>query len=431
VSTSTVDVSAEAGTAADTRTGAHEADPTGRWSQLAILSVGILLAEAPWFASGAVAPLLSEEWATTGLELPLLTVAVQLGFAAGALALATVGAADVLPGPRLFVAGAIVTALANLGFATVAGDPVSALPFRFLTGVGIAAVYPIAVKLAAGWFRRGRGLAVGVLVGGITVGSALPYLFRAIGVYADLEWRPTVAMASVAALAAAVIVGIGARTGPFDVPAPRFSVEVALSAVREPAVRLANLGYLGHMWELFAMWTWIPLFLLAAFSAGGLDDPGLASLAAFLVVAAGGLGCVVAGVVADRLGRTTVTMAAMAASGACAVACGLLFGAPAWIVFIVALVWGVTVVADSAQFSSAVSELAPPGTAGSALSLQVASGFLLTSVTILILGFVDIADGTAWRVAFAVLALGPAVGIVAMSRLRRRPEAVLMANGHR
>jgi len=407
------------------------ADPPGRWWQLAILAVGILLAEAPWFASGAVAPLLRDEWATTGLELPLLTVAVQLGFAFGALALAAVGAADVLPGRWLFVVGALVAAVANLGFAALATDPVSALPFRFLTGVGVAAVYPIGVKLATGWFRRGRGLAVGVLVGGITIGSALPYLFRAIGVYADLEWRPTVAMASVAALAAALVVGFGARVGPFDVPAPRFSINVALSAIRDPAVRLANLGYLGHMWELFAMWTWIPLFLLAAFSAGGLDDPGLASLAAFLVVASGGVGCVVAGVVADRLGRTTVTIAAMAASGACAIASGLLFGAPAWLVFVVAMAWGVTVVADSAQFSSAVSELAPPGTAGSALSLQVAAGFLLTSVTILILGLVDTSDPAAWRIAFAVLALGPVVGIIAMWRLRRRPEALRMASGHR
>ncbi len=392
-----------------------DADPPGRWWQLAILSVGILLAEAPWFASGAVAPLLRDEWATTGLDLPLLTVAVQLGFAVGAIGLAVIGAADVLPGPQLFVAGAIVAGVANVGFATVATDPATALPFRFLTGVGIAAVYPIGVKLATGWFRHGRGLAVGMLVGGITVGSALPYLFRAIGAYADLQWRPTVGLASVAALAAAVIVGIGARTGPFDVPAPRFSIRVALSAIRNPAVRLADLGYLGHMWELFAMWTWIPLFLLAA----------------FVVVAAGGVGCVVAGVVADRIGRTTVTIAAMAASGTCAIVCGLLFGAPAWIVFPVAVLWGVTVVADSAQFSSAVSELAPPGTAGSALSLQVAAGFLLTSVTILILGLVDTSDATAWRVAFTVLALGPVVGIAAMWRLRQRPEALLMAGGRR
>ncbi len=304
-------------------------------------------------------------------------------------------------------------------------------PFRFLTGLAIAAVYPIGVKLIAGWFRRDRGLAVGVLVGGLTLGSALPYLFRAVGVYADLAWRPTVALASVAALGGAVLVGLLGRTGPFDVPAERFSPSVALAAIREPAVRLANIGYLGHMWELFAMWTWIPLFLLAAFAAAGVDDVALASLAAFLVVAAGGIGCIVAGAFADRIGRTTVTIAAMAVSGTCAIACGLLFGSPAPIVFAVALVWGITVVADSAQFSSAVSELAPPGTAGSALSLQVAIGFLLTSVTIIVLGLTDTMDATAWRIGFAILALGPLVGIIAMWRLRRLPEARKMASGHR
>jgi MFS family permease len=185
------------------------------------------------------------------------------------------------------------------------------------------------------------------------------------------------------------------------------------------------------MWELFAMWTWVPVFFVASLAAAGIRDEAIASLAAFSVVAIGGLGCVAAGAVADRVGRTATTIAAMAVSGTSAVAVGLAFGAPAPIVLGLGLVWGVSVIADSAQFSAAVSELAPGGTAGSALSLQTATGFVFTSITILLIGLFDPADGTGWRVAFALLALGPLVGIAAMWRLRGRPEAVLMANGHR
>lgn len=408
-----------------------ENEPAGRWRVLFVLSIGILLAEAPWFSSAAVTPLLRQQWQFQGLEVAMLTVAVQIGFAVGALALATTGAADVIRGDRLFFWGAVVTAVANLGFAWLATDPISALPFRFMTGVGIAGVYPMGMKLVAGWFRAGRGMAIGVLIGALTVGTALPHLFRALGSLAGADWRMIVTWTSVAAFLGGVAVLTGAEPGPYDSPSPRFSLRIAIRAFRDPSVRLANIGYLGHMWELFAMWTWVPLFLGASFAASGDGDGATAASAAFAVIAAGGIGCVAAGILADRFGRTTITIGSMVASGTCAVLIGFTFGGPPAIVLGLAIAWGITVVADSAQFSVAVSELAPPGTAGSALSLQTAVGFVLTAATILSVGALDPGDGMGWRIAFGSLALGPLVGVIAMWRLRGRPDAVLMAGGRR
>ena len=405
-------------------------EPRGRWTVLAALALAVVLALVPWFSAAAVAPLIAQEWRIDALQSSFLTVAVQVGFAIGAIVLAFSGAADVVAPRRLIAAGALVAAAANAAFGLFAVDLVTAIPLRLLSGAGIAAVYPVAMKVLAGWFGRERGLAVGILIGAITLGSAMPHALRAAGSLVDLDWRLVVAAGSLPGVLAAAIAWLGVRDGPLSVPAARLSLRQARAALAEPSVRLANLGYLGHMWELYAMWTWVPAFIAASLAISGDVTAAASSAVAFLVVAAGAAGCVAAGALADRLGRTTLTIAAMALSGSSAVAAGLLFGAPTAVLLTVVVIWGITVVADSAQFSTAVSELSPPGTAGSALALQTAAGFLLTGVTIVGVGL--IAPGEqAWGLAFGILALGPLVGIAAMWRLRRRPEATRMAGGRR
>jgi MFS family permease len=395
------------------------------------MSIAVLLVLGTWFSGSAVAPALVTEWRIDAMGVATLTVAVQIGFAVSALVLAALGVPDVVPARWLMAAGALVATLANAGFALAADDLVGALPFRFLTGAGIAAVYPVGMKVLAGWFDRERGLAVGTLIAAVTLGSALPHLLRAAGVLVAADWRSVILAASVGSGIGAVICAVAVREGPYSVPAARFSPTVAMAALHVASVRLANLGYLGHMWELFAMWSWVPLFLAASLAASGIHDDGLASVAAFVVVGSGAIGCIVAGALADRLGRTTVTIAAMAASGSCALVTGLLFGAWPIAVLALSVAWGITVVADSAQFSTAISELSPPGTAGSALTVQTAAGFLLTSITIWGVSLLGPDNPGGWRIAFGLLAVGPLVGIWAMWRLRHQPDATLMASGRR
>lgn len=378
-----------------------------------------------WFSGSAVVPALAREWHLNSSAANWLTVAVQLGFVAGTVLSALFNLPDIISPRHLFTLTAIAGAIVNAAFGLVAHEIGLAILLRFLTGMFLAGVYPPAMKILATWFRHGRGLALGVLVGALTLGKAMPYLVNGIG---SANWRHNVLFVSLLAAIGGVIALLFVRDGPLALPAARFDWKQVAKVFSNRGVRLANFGYFGHMWELYAMWTWIP-FMIRASLASRKSDPSLAEVAVFLVIGCGAAGCVVAGLIADRIGRTVVTSAAMIVSGSCCLLIGFTFGAHPILLFTIAAIWGASVVADSAQFSACVTELGDPQYLGTALTIQTCVGFLLTTISIELISRIEKLVG--WRYAFVILAPGPVFGVLAMLRLRRLPEAQKIAHGQR
>jgi MFS family permease len=401
---------------------------TPAWRQLTLLSLAELLALSLWFSASAVLPALTREWGLSHGGAAGLTIAVQAGFIVGTLASALLNLPDLFSPRLVMMVGITLGVAANSALALWASSLSSALLLRFVTGVCLAGAYPPAMKIMATWFREGRGLAIGILVGALTVGSATPHLIRGL---TALPWRETLLVASGLALAGAAVVRLWVAEGPHRFPSARFDARMAAAVFAERGPRLACLGYLGHMWELYAMWAWLAAFLAASLEArGGGSYAGLnPSGATFVVIALGALGCWAGGIASDRWGRTTLTMIAMALSGACAVAIGLTFGGAPLLTLLVAVVWGVAVIADSAQFSTAITELSAPAYVGTALTTQTCAGFALTMVSIWLIP--PLVARVGWQWAFAALAIGPALGILAMGRLRALPEASRLAGGRK
>ena len=415
-----------------------------QWRNLGLLALAEVLGMSLWFSASAVSPALQDAWGLSVASAAWLTMAVQIGFVAGTALSGVLNLPDIVSSRRLFVISALLGAAANAGFAFLATGLSSGIVLRFLTGFCLAGVYPPGMKLAATWTRRHRGLAIGLVVGALTVGSAAPHLVRSLATTGEVctllgaigwcspaqtfSWANVILVSSALAVVGGLIVALLFREGPFASAGAQFNPRFALSIFTQRGLRLANFGYLGHQWELYAMWTWVPIFLVERVTTGG-GSTGFAALLAFAVVGSGGIGCLVAGAGADRVGRTVTTSAAMIVSGSMAVLAAVMYAAPLPLLTAVLLIWGVTVVADSAQFSASITELSPPEYTGTALTIQTSVGFLLTMVSIQLVPLVVAAAG--WPAAFVMLAIGPALGTVAMLTLRRLPEATQLAGGRR
>jgi MFS family permease len=380
-----------------------------------ILCVVELLGMSLWFTANAVTPHLQAQWALEAEAAGWLTTIVQLGFVGGTAFVAILNLADLWPARWLVAGSCLLAAAANA--LVVAGDSYTfALWMRFLTGFFLAGVYPPSMKMMATWFTSGRGLAIGALVGALTVGKALPFLIRALP---DISPNFVMLSASFGAIAAGLLIAAVYHDGPYTFERRPFSWKLVGTVMRHRETRLAVAGYLGHMWELYACWSLVAVFFYGFFVQRGASQLAAAAssgVVGFGVIAIGGLGSVLAGAWADRIGRERITIWSMAVSGACAMIIGWLISAPLWLAIAVSLVWGFAVVADSAQFSAVVTEVAPPHAVGTALTLQTSLGFLLTALTIW-LG-VEVSNRFGWGPAFAMLAVGPAAGIVAMARLK-------------
>jgi len=384
---------------------------------LTLLIIVEIAAMTLWFVSAAILGDMAQEVALSATTKAALSAAVQAGFVVGALLSALLGIADRFQPRYVLAVCALLAAVANALLLVVPIGGMAAVLLRGVTGVCLAGVYPVGMKIAVGWGQRDRGFLVGLLVGGLTLGSAAPHLLSFFG---GTDWRTVVIITSLLAVAAALLVLL-TRNGPYHVKAAQFEVSSIALAWTNHGVRRAYGGYLGHMWELYAMWAWIGLALSISFSQqmAQADATALAKLVTFFVIASGALSCAAAGWLADRIGKAELTVIAMLVSGSSALAFAFAFGGNVTLVIFIAMIWGISIVPDSAQFSALVADYAPADAVGSLMTFQTALGFALTAITVQVAPIA--AEAFGWPILMASLALGPVFGIYSMRALCKRP----------
>jgi MFS family permease len=390
--------------------------PVSPWLMLGLLAMGEFLGMTLWFSATAVTPALVGEFRLSLGQAAWLTMAVQGGFVAGTLVSALLNLPDLLQARRLFAIGCFLGAIATAAITRVHG-PTEAILLRFATGAALAAVYPTGLKIASGWFRDRRGTALAVLVAALTVGQAFPHLLA--WLTGPDSWRSQMLVTASLAVIGGVLVLSLVREGPFAAPAGPFDPHALARVYIDPRTRYAVFGYLGHQWELYAMWTWIGTFAAASLaSRGQVEVTRAASAAAFIGVGAGACGCLVAGLAADRIGKAKVAGMALRVSGACAALAAVVYGSHPALLYLFVAVWGTAVVADSAQFSALVADNSRPEYVGTSLTVETCSGYLLTMLTIRVVP--SLAEIVGWRWVFLALVPGPIFGAWAMKQLGRR-----------
>ena len=398
-----------------------------KYAALALISLCLIGALSTWFSATVILPELSDMAQLSGSQTIWLTNGVQLGFVIGALTISFFNVSDTVSLTKLIALSCICAASANL-LLTFSNSGAHIVALRIITGAALAGVYPPCVKLIATWFKTGRGIAMGTIIGALTVGAALPHLLRALA--AETNWQSVIWGSSATTFLAGFVFAILVKEGPHTFARATFDPSQIFQVLNNRALALVNIGYVGHMWELYAMWAWILTFARHAsdkFEKFPLSSPEYLS---FSVVAAGGLGCVVAGRLSDVYGRCLTTAGLMFISGFCAFFIGYSIEVSALLFALVAFTWGATVIADSGQFSAAVTELSDQRLVGTALTFQMAIGFGVTLLTIWLVPLMaQKFDSFQW--AFLILVPGPIIGATAMLMLRQREEAALLANGKR